>query len=112
MLPHAEKGIVALVEQEKWEPLSEERLAPIKRAVLAWLRTGPPKVYNRPQALGTEDGYAEVIITYFGREKNETTFNPRAGFRADDPLWPPPEYDALIEAVMPRPVGLQPAIPQ
>jgi hypothetical protein len=112
MLPYAEKEIVALLGREKWEPLSEESYASIRSAVLSWLRTRPPKVYNRPRGLGTEDGYAESIITHFGDEKQVTKFNPRVGFRPDDPLRPPPEYDALIEAVMPQPVGLQPAIPQ
>jgi len=112
MLPHEEKEIVALLQQEKWEPLTEERFAPIKSAVLAWLWTRPPKVYNRAQGLGTEDGYAESIITFFGDKKHVTEFNPRMAFRPDDPLRPPPESDALIEAVMPEPRGIQPAIPQ
>jgi hypothetical protein len=112
MLPYAENQTVALIEREKWEPLSKEDYGSIKSAVSAWLRTRPPDAYSRPQGLGTEDGYAESIITFFGDAKRVTKFVPRAVGRPNEPPRPPAQCDALIETVMPRPKGLQPAIPR
>jgi hypothetical protein len=111
MLPHAQKQILALIEREKWEPLNEEDYASIKSAVLAWFRTRPPEVYSRLGILGHEDGRAESIITFFGDAKQTTKIDLSPG-RPNEPPRPPAECDALIEAVMPRAKGLQPAIPR
>ena len=56
MLPRQQEEIEALLARSPWQPLAPERAQGLADMARLWLRTNPPPVYNRPMALGREDG--------------------------------------------------------
>ncbi|HPR63350.1 MAG TPA: hypothetical protein PK014_03945 [Thermoanaerobaculia bacterium] len=78
--------------------LSVQETAKLRRLILAWLNTNPPPVYHQYRALGREDAMTEHIILHRpGEESITVSIDPRKGFSPEDPMWPPPEWFALVD---------------
>ena len=59
MLPYDRTEIIKLLAGEAAQPLTEPRADVLRAAARAWLATDPPKSYDEPHGLGTEDGFSE-----------------------------------------------------
>jgi len=99
LLPHEEARILTLLGREPWQSPGDEQFKKIAAALKAWLLTRPPAVYNEPMAVGHEDGCAQSITLSYAGLKRTIGFHNRGGFRQDDPLLPPAEWRAFLDAV-------------
>lgn len=103
MLPFGDSAIAKVIAEVPWLELTAEETSKFQNSVLAWLNTNPPPSYNSPMTLGREDGHVTRLTVTLGRKTISTTLNPRSGYREDDPLKPPKEWNALIESLISKP---------
>ena len=99
MLPHQEARILTLLGREPWQSPGDEQFGKIAAVLKAWLLTRPPADYNEPMALGNEDGCTQSITLSYAGLNRRISFHHRGGFRQDDPLLPPTELRAFLDAV-------------
>ncbi|MHC4983272.1 MAG: hypothetical protein ACYTF6_08915, partial [Planctomycetota bacterium] len=94
MLPIEEKGILKLLGQQEWMPLTPQQAAELRRLAEQWLATDPPKAYLVGRGgLGREDGRGAKLIAILEDSQRATEFRWRW---AKNQSPPPPEAKALI----------------
>ena len=99
MLPHDDDGIARILEDVPWRELSDTEIQKYDQLIQAWIATNPPATYNEPMTLGREDGYLSQLVVSWGTKSVTTRLNVRGGFSSDDPLRPPQEWRALLDAL-------------
>jgi len=96
MLPYGRAEIIKLLAGEAWKPLAEPRADVLRAAARAWLATDPPKSYEKHGALGTEDGFCEILTVVCGQGERAAEINPHGH---DFAKGPPPEWYVLLSAL-------------
>ena len=99
MLPHQLDAIAKMADATPWRDLPADEAARLARLVDSWLATRPPARYNDFRPLGREDGCLEQLTVVRGATTVTTAINPRGWASPSDPLAPPKEWRALIDAL-------------